>query len=431
MKLRQAKPILTTNATIHPWGFTIYPVLQNREDFPRPQYKTPLSSKGENKHQYGLSIAAARKIRAALNMLVYIADDKPLFPEQKDCKIFFKVNTLMLSLPSEQIHTDEQIKKLILDPFLKACKYHFGLVNYFWKAEVQDNNRIHFHLETDCYMDSLQVRSLWNHQLDRYGYIERYRENQIAKHKDGFFFNKAQYKINFKTKIKYPIDYKTQKAAFKKGTENNWSNPNSTDIHSITDVNNLAAYLVSYLSKKDLWKKSISREDSKVIARMEKEKYPLIVIQKMFPDCVKRSISGKIWDCSKKLKNTGLKIENIHQYGDAFKYMIENEVEKIYTSDHCTTYIKAKEFQKMFPPAIVELVSDHYCLMKYDCCSIPKHKILLQNEKTIQENLAANHRSASIANEVSKLKRFGVMERIGNKKPSVSPCRQTSIQFRL
>lgn len=431
MKLRQAKPILTTNATIHPWGFTIYKVLQNREDFPRPLFKTPNSAKGENKHKHGLSIAACKKVRGALNMLAYIADNKPLFPNNKDCKVFFKVNTCMMSLPSKQIHSDEFIKSKILDPFIKACKYHFGLNNYFWKAEVQDNDNIHFHLETDCYMDALQFRNLWNHQLARYGYIERYAEQQEAKHKDGFYYNKDQYTINFKTKIKYPIDYKTQKAAYQKGVNEGWNNPNTTDIHSITDVDNLAGYLVAYLSKKDLWKKSISEKDKKEISRMEKEKYPLDVIQQLFPDAVKRSISGKIWDCSKKLKQTGLKIENIDQYGDAFKHMIDNEVEKIYVSDHCTTYIKKAEFTKMFPSAIVELVSDHYCLMKYDCCSIPKHNILLQNEKALQENIAANHRSATIASEVCNIKGFRIMERIRNSKSKSYTCRQTSIQFRL
>ena len=278
-------------------------------------------------------------------------------------------------------------------------------------------------------MDALAVRSLWNHQLDRYGYIVRYRENQIAKHKDGFYYDKAQYTINFKTKIKYPIDYKTQKAAYKKGTETNWNNPNTTDIHSITDVDNLAGYLVAYLSKKDLWKKSISTQDKKEISRMEKEKYPLEVIQKMFPECVKRSVSGKIWDCSKKLKNTGLKIENIDQYKQAFDEMIEFEVEKVFKSDYCTTYIKKPTHQKSFPSAIVELISDHYCLIKYDCCSIPKHKELLANEKELQENIAANNRSATITDEVRQLKRFRTLEGVRRSKFKTHTCRQTTLQF--
>jgi|SRR5665213_74270 len=431
MKLRQAIPILSNNATFFPYGWCEYKVLQNREDFPRRSHYIPDSKKGQNKHKHSLSKGACKKVRNALNMLVYIADDKPIFPDNKDCKIFFKVNTCMMSLPSRQVHTDEQIKKLILDPFLKACKYHFGLTNYFWKSEAQDNGNIHFHLETDCYMEVNKFRSLWNHQLDRYGYIQAYRENQIEKHKSGFYYNKEQYKINFKTKEKTKISYIDQKKSYEKGMVNNWSDPNTCTVRSIINVNNLAAYLVTYLSKKDLWKKSISSEDKKAIARMEKEGIELEVIQKKFPHCVKRSISGKIWDCSSKLKNTGLKIENVDRFANELEYMKDNEVERILYHDNCTIYIKREEFQKMYPPALAELISDHYHLIKYDCCSINHHKILLENEKTLQELLIASHCSSTTENQMSNIQRLKRLQTPRRCKRPSKQHRQTTLQFRL
>ncbi len=431
MTSERIKPILTNNATIHPYGWTEYTVLHNRSDFARSCYKTPDSKKGENKHQHGLSTAAIKKVKLALNMLVYIADDKPIFPDDADCKIFFKVNTTTLTLPSLQIHSDEFIKSKILGPFLKACKYHFGMINYFWKAEKQDNGNIHFHLETDCYMEQNKLRALWNHQLERYGYVSRYSENQKEKHKDGFYYNKQQYKIDFKTKLKSKINYYDQKKAYDKGVSDDWSDPNSITIRSIVNVDNLAAYLCGYLAKKDLYKKDISQDDKKAIQQLEKEKVSFNIIAEKFPHCIKPSVSGKIWDCSSKLKNTGLKIESIEQYKDAFDYMKDNEVERVIYSDHCTTYIKKPEFQKMFPPALIDLVCEHYLYMKHDCCSLTRYSLNLHNEKKIQTIPAPSHSDSGIKEALRNIQEHGRPRKIKIRKQSFGRCRQASLQLRF
>jgi hypothetical protein len=379
---------------------------------------------------HGISVNAGKKVKAAINMLAWLADDKPIFPDDKNCNIFFKLNFLTLTLPSNQVHTDEQIKKLILDPFIKSCKYHFGLNNYFWKAEVQNNQRIHFHITTDCYMDKDKVRSLWNHQLNRYGYIEAYRANQIEKHRDGFYFDKNQTFINFKTNVKSKICFQTQKAAFKKGTAENWSNPNSTDIHPVLNINNIAAYVCAYLSKKDLWKSDISGENKREIIRMEKQGIPLADIQKKFPECIKRSISGKLWDCSANLKKTGLKIENIEQYQAEFDNMKQFNVEKVLQHDHCTIYITSKEFEKMYPPAIADLVRDYYELRKYDCMNIKDYYLNLQHEKEIQKLLAPSPGSSTAENKMYEHHRFRRIQNFRRRPRASEQHRQTSLQLR-
>ena len=40
-----------------------------------------------------------------------------------------------------------------------------------------------------------------------------------------------------------------QLESYKKGVANNWSNPNSTDVHSVRGIGKLAAYLAKYVSK--------------------------------------------------------------------------------------------------------------------------------------------------------------------------------------
>ncbi len=425
------KPIVTNNATIHPTYWTEYSVLQNRCDFAQKVRITPDSTKGENKHNHGISIAAGRKIKKVINMLVFISDDKKIYPKDENSNLTFKINLLTLSLPCSQLHSDEFIKSNLLGPYLKALKYHFGMINYFWKAESKDNDTIHFHITTDCYMDKDKARSLWNHQLEKYGYVARYRENQIEKHKDGFYYNKQQYFINFKTNEKTKINYVTQKKAYDSGVACGWTNPNTTDLHSVRSVANLAGYLVSYLSKKDLWKKAITPDDKKNITKMEKDKIPLDEIQRRFTHCVKRSISGKLWDCSTNLKNTGLKIESIEQYHNEFSYMKQNEVERVIYLDRCTVYIRKPEFIKMYPPAICELMNDYIEQIKFDCVSIEKHLISLHNDEELQKLLTASNCSTTTAQTMSNVKRHGRPPNTGRSANPSRAYRQTSLQLRF
>lgn len=90
-----------------------------------------------------------------------------------------KTTFLTLTLSSDQIHTDNEIKRNYLNRFIIELKRKFGVQNYFWRAESQNKNeknngRIHFHLIIDNYIDKTAVRELWNKiQSD---YVDRYFE---------------------------------------------------------------------------------------------------------------------------------------------------------------------------------------------------------------------------------------------------------------
>lgn len=81
-----------------------------------------------------------------------------------------------LTLSSKQKHTDEYLKKTLLEQFLKRLKYDLSLENYFWKAEKQDNGNIHFHLVLDIYIDMHYLRRVWNEVQDYHGYLDDYRK---------------------------------------------------------------------------------------------------------------------------------------------------------------------------------------------------------------------------------------------------------------
>jgi hypothetical protein len=113
-------------------------------------------------------------------------------------RIMPRFTMLTLTLASTQIHTDEEIKTKLLNPFLTELKKALGDVEitvkskmkdgtvvekkkkvsnllYLWSAEAQHNEsgNIHFHIVTDRYIDKGWAREVWNRIQDRLGYVER------------------------------------------------------------------------------------------------------------------------------------------------------------------------------------------------------------------------------------------------------------------
>jgi hypothetical protein len=83
---------------------------------------------------------------------------------------------LTLTLPAQQMHSDTEIKRKCLMPFLQYLQYHNAVRYYFWKAEVQKNSNIHFHVIIDHFIEKKRIQVEWNEYLQRLGYIDRFEE---------------------------------------------------------------------------------------------------------------------------------------------------------------------------------------------------------------------------------------------------------------
>ena len=120
-----------------------------------------------------------------------------------------KLAFVTLTLSANQAHSDNEIKRDMLGRFITECKRKFGMKNYFWRAESQENGNIHFHILVDCYMHWKKVREIWNSiQADK-GYIDRF--EAVYSHR----------------------------------------NPNSIDVHGLENLKNTVAYVVKYCCKTD------------------------------------------------------------------------------------------------------------------------------------------------------------------------------------
>lgn len=155
-----------------------------------------------------LSPGAKKRLKKALELLIDISPKRefkhPLTNRFHKFQITFV--TLTLSAPQGD-YSDSTITKELLEPFIRIMRNRFKCQSYVWRAEKQKNGNIHYHITTNQYIDYQHLRDEWN---------------------------KVQSKLNF-------ID------RFEK--EHGHRNPNSTDIHSVRHVRDLASYMVKYMSK--------------------------------------------------------------------------------------------------------------------------------------------------------------------------------------
>lgn len=173
---------------------------------------------------------------------------------KKDYKDQPYITFLTTTLPAKQMHTDKVIKRAFT-VFLENLVKTYGVKFYLWKAEAQKNGNIHFHVLIDRYVEHTTVRRLWNSQMKSLGYINQYAKNMIEK---GFVYNPHSKKSREIQHLDYILN---KKEGFK--------NPNTTDIHSLKGIKNVASYMIKYLTKNE-------------------------------PD--KRPIIGRLWGCSRNIK---------------------------------------------------------------------------------------------------------------------------------
>ena len=149
-----------------------------------------------------------KRLRKAINTLCAIAKPKEALNFKTGKYFKFRLNFITLTLPCPQGEvSDKELKKQVLDVWLKAAKRRFKLKSYIWKAERQKNGNLHFHITSDCYIPWDQLRDTWNARLERLGYISTFEKKHGHR------------------------------------------NPNSTDVHATYKIRNLANYLVKYMTK--------------------------------------------------------------------------------------------------------------------------------------------------------------------------------------
>lgn len=196
------------NVYIRPNYIVTLPEFTDISRYSSAKFNDNKTNLAKNDHGGKLSDKAVKKMKNAINWLLAAATDKDVYSKKSKSWFKFKINFVTLTLPDTDIPiSDKDFKTQLLNPFLTYMRKYYGLKNYVWKLEFQQNGKLHLHITTDSFCHHADIKRVWNMQLQANGYLEA-------------FFKKFGHR-----------------------------EPNSTDVHSVYKVRNVAAYLAKYMSK--------------------------------------------------------------------------------------------------------------------------------------------------------------------------------------
>lgn len=155
-----------------------------------------------------LSKKSKQKLINSINWLVLAAKKKRVYRKATNSHFWFKINFITLTIPPQQFEdvSSKKIKTLI-NTWLSYHRKFSQLKNYIWKIEAHEDGRLHIHITSDAFLHHKSIRDSWNRILKRNGLLSLH-------------FNK----------------------------HGNYD-PNSTDVHSVRKIKNIAAYIAKYMAK--------------------------------------------------------------------------------------------------------------------------------------------------------------------------------------
>lgn len=336
--------------SITPRRLSMYHVCQNKRS--RSHDVNFLSdSKDFNKPQGLISKKAKENIETAVDWLLYLADEKKSFCNKKGSLFKFKATFITLTLSSEQIHSDNEIKASLLNQFLIEAKKKWHISNYIWRAESQHNGNIHFHILCDKFVPWAELRYLWNRIQNKLGYTDRYHSNMKSFHRDGFqkrpdLTNNIYHKGRL---IRKGWSIEDQRKAYKHGIETNWYDPNSTDIHSIKFINDLGRYLSKICSQ------NLEPVGAELSKKINKLKFSGEIADQF------RKIDGKLWGLSNFLSQCKkIVIEVNSNMGEELNNIKSFFKNKVFECDYATVVnVKIEEWSNYIKSELWECLFEH------------------------------------------------------------------------
>ena len=216
------------------WSDSIDKLLQKKSV---PQYAENFKKQNLT---FQLSKATKKKIAESLNSLEALSKPRTITTYSGKAIYNFRIGFYTLTLPYKQRHSDTEIKEKCLNQLFTELREKHGLKNYLWKAELQRNKNIHFHIFSDTYIDYHLLKRLWNRIVDKLDYVDLY----SAKMQAMKFMDYKQF-VNSKG----ITDNKLILKRYVAGKKSNWRNPNSVDVKFLSDKGSVIYYMQKYVMK--------------------------------------------------------------------------------------------------------------------------------------------------------------------------------------
>ncbi len=240
-----------------------------------------------------------KRMRSALELLLHTSKWKSVYVKSTKTSFFYKNNFITLTLTEKQKHSDEYIIKEMLSKFLEAWKKRRPALLYTWKAEVQDNGNIHFHITSNTFILYKDLNKRWNKYLKKNGYKE---------------------------------------------------SSNSTDVRAVSDKTNLVSYLVAYYSKKDLYTKVLKRYLKMYRNKLLNNQIKTDLPKNYFVN-IKRKLNCQKWNASKILLDCKCSIDYDSNLTDWKMLERLKDLGQCLDTDYTTSYFleNSNQLKKYFP----------------------------------------------------------------------------------
>lgn len=270
---------MNSNSNCFVNGISLKPHCAIGFSFPLVQHSKAIRPES-NKASGKLSRKAKSKMNNAINWLHFLSEKQVYYSKKTKQTHKLYINFITLTLCSRQMHDDKYIVNRMLKPFLKWIKRQ-GNDLYVWRAEVQSNGNLHFHITSNRFLHWQSIRNKWNSIMNRHGYIREYIQS---------------------------------------GGDNN---PNSTDVSGVKNIEQLAGYMVKYMGKpaiENYCTRYMCLDDK------PKQRFALAVLA-LAKDgtyiTVRRDVTCKVWSCSTELQNKRITITEMDEGYEVIREGIE------------------------------------------------------------------------------------------------------------
>ena len=256
------------------------------------------------------SIQTRRKMRTIIDWMMILCPVQYVYSKELNKTFRFRLGFITLTLPSVQTHKDSYLNTHLLQPFLRTIKAKYKVNHYVWKAETQGNGNIHYHVIVNKFIHYKLIRHHWNILLNKLGYFDQ------TKFKESIF------------------------------------EANTTDVHSVYKVKNLAAYLSKYLSKTKSLSNSVRLTNDRLNKPIVQDDSDYLIDSKGLVWQFRRPVKCKSFGVSESIRTNGISFEQgTHQYNFLTEWLKTNTEKELQPNDYIKIYVHKQtsiDFNKQF-----------------------------------------------------------------------------------
>src|SRR5699024_7254789 len=120
---------------------------------------------------------AKKRLSKAISLLVQASPEKWIYNQVTKKNQHHKLSFITLTLPNVDKAKDASFThKYLLQPMLRILRNKYKMKMYVWKAELQKNESIHYHITTDLFLPWEQLRQHWNAILLKNGLLDAFQK---------------------------------------------------------------------------------------------------------------------------------------------------------------------------------------------------------------------------------------------------------------